>query len=184
MKNYYKILQIDEKADIEIIKKVYKFLVKNNHPDLFEGKEKEEAIILVQNLNEAYEVLSNEEKRKIYDKQLEEEKIKESDVLENLKRLEKENILLQEKLIEKENIIQKIFAELDMPYISNYTQSHFNANMQNADQNNVEEDVGKKYVEYMKETAFKILFLIIAFCIVLLLITNITKNNYFRLLMR
>jgi len=184
MKNYYKILQIDERADIEVIKKVYKFLVKKNHPDLFEGKEKEDSIILVQNLNEAYEVLSNEEKRKNYDKQLEEEKIKESDTLENIKRLEKENVLLQEKLIEKENIIQKIFAELDMPYIPNYTQSNFSSNMQNNNQNFVEDDVSKRYVEYMKVIIFKILFIVAVFGIVMLLITNITQNNYFRLLMR
>ena len=34
MKNYYQILQVDEKASVEIIEKAYKVLVKRYHPDL------------------------------------------------------------------------------------------------------------------------------------------------------
>ena len=43
MENYYEILEVNEKASIEIIKKVFKIHIKKNHPDLFTGKEKLEA---------------------------------------------------------------------------------------------------------------------------------------------
>ena len=39
MKNYYEILEINEKASQEIIEKVYKVLVKKYHPDLQENAE-------------------------------------------------------------------------------------------------------------------------------------------------
>ena len=41
MKNYYKILEVDKKASNKIIKGVYKLHIKENHPDLFQGPEKE-----------------------------------------------------------------------------------------------------------------------------------------------
>lgn len=70
-KNYYQILEIDKNASPEIIKKAYTTLAKKYHPDLQEnpGKKQEYENILKQ-INEAYEVLSNEEKRKEYDLKL------------------------------------------------------------------------------------------------------------------
>ncbi|GEP96269.1 DnaJ C-terminal domain-containing protein [Chitinophaga cymbidii] len=64
-KDYYKILGVDKKASAADIKKAYRKLAVKYHPDknpddkLAEEKFKE--------LNEAYEVLSDEEKRKKYD---------------------------------------------------------------------------------------------------------------------
>lgn len=69
-KNYYKILEIDKDASPEIIKKAYTTLAKKYHPDLQDESVKhiyEEKLKLI---NEAYEVLSNEEKRKQYDLEL------------------------------------------------------------------------------------------------------------------
>ena len=45
MKNYYEILQVSNKADKDTISKVYKYLIKKNHPDLFSGEEKKQAEI-------------------------------------------------------------------------------------------------------------------------------------------
>ncbi len=167
MKNYYKILQVDENASLEVIKKVYKYLIKKNHPDLFSGKEKEEAIILVQNLNEAYEVLYDEEKRKNYDIELKEQKINNEYNLASIQRLEKENLFLQEKLIEKEDVIERILKELDIPYIPGYTQEN---NFKNNSQ-----DIVKKEIEYMKEKMLRISFILIVFGILILLFINIKK---------
>lgn len=74
MENYYEILEVNEKASIEIIKKVFKIHIKKNHPDLFTGKEKLEAEEKVKKLNEAYATLSDEIKRKEYDLKLEQER--------------------------------------------------------------------------------------------------------------
>ena len=44
MKNYYEILQVDEKASSEIIEKAYKVLVKKYHPDLQKDIKKKELL--------------------------------------------------------------------------------------------------------------------------------------------
>lgn len=52
MKNYYEILEVNEKASKEVIEKVYKVLAKKYHPDLQrtpEEKEKAEEKILRKN---------------------------------------------------------------------------------------------------------------------------------------
>lgn len=75
MKNYYEILEINENASQEIIEKVYKVLVKKYHPDLQENTEtKAKYEEKIKEINEAYEVLSDEQKRKEYDAKLELEK--------------------------------------------------------------------------------------------------------------
>ncbi|EGK7561968.1 molecular chaperone DnaJ [Campylobacter coli] len=64
--SYYEILEITQSADKDTIKKAYRKMALKYHPDRNQGdKEAEEKFKLV---NEAYEVLSNEEKRSIYDR--------------------------------------------------------------------------------------------------------------------
>ena len=67
MKNYYEILEVDEKASQEVIDKAYRVLAKKYHPDLQEDKNKKIAEEKIKSLNEAYEILSKPEKRKSYD---------------------------------------------------------------------------------------------------------------------
>lgn len=75
MKKYYEILEINEKASQEIIEKVYKVLVKKYHPDLQETAEaKAKCEEKIKEINEAYDILSNSEKRAEYDAKLEQEK--------------------------------------------------------------------------------------------------------------
>jgi molecular chaperone DnaJ len=64
-KNYYDILEVDKTATIDDIKKSYKKLARQYHPDLNPNdKESEEKF---REIVEAYETLSDEEKRKEYD---------------------------------------------------------------------------------------------------------------------
>lgn len=64
-KDYYKILGVDKSATIDDIKKAYRKLAQKFHPDKNPGnKEAEEKF---KEINEAYEVLSDPEKRKKYD---------------------------------------------------------------------------------------------------------------------
>lgn len=64
--SYYEILEITQSADKETIKKAYRKMALKYHPDRNQGdKEAENKFKLV---NEAYEVLSNDEKRAIYDR--------------------------------------------------------------------------------------------------------------------
>lgn len=74
MKNYYEILEVDVKASKEIIEKAYKVLAKRYHPDTQSEDKKEWAEEKFKEINEAYEILSNEDTRKDYDVELEYDK--------------------------------------------------------------------------------------------------------------
>lgn len=71
MRNYYQILGVLPSASVEEIKERYRFLVKAYHPDRFAAeKEKAQASKEMQLINEAYSVLSDSEKRAIYDRKI------------------------------------------------------------------------------------------------------------------
>lgn len=74
MKDYYEILEVSKNASQEIIEKAYKVLAKKYHPDLQEEQNKKIAEEKMKLINEAYEILSNDNKRKEYDIELENEK--------------------------------------------------------------------------------------------------------------
>ena len=78
-KNYYDILQINQNASPEIIEKAYKTLAKKYHPDLQEENNKKEAEEILKEINEAYEILSNPEKKALYDQNLRNETISQED---------------------------------------------------------------------------------------------------------
>ena len=63
--DYYKILEVNKKATIEEIKKSYKRLVAKYHPD--RNSDDETAIEKFKQVTEAYEVLSDDKKRREYD---------------------------------------------------------------------------------------------------------------------
>jgi molecular chaperone DnaJ len=63
--NYYATLGVSPDADYEEIKAKYRQLVKEYHPDI--TKDEKTAEVLAE-ITKAYDVLSDEEKRKIYDK--------------------------------------------------------------------------------------------------------------------
>ena len=63
---HYDVLEVSENASQEVIQMAYKALVKKYHPDVNKGFA-EEAEQLLKLINEAYETLSDPEKRKEYD---------------------------------------------------------------------------------------------------------------------
>lgn len=67
-KDYYKILGVSKTADEKDIKKAYRTQTKEYHPDKYKGDLTEEQIMQkMADINEAYEVLSDPEKRHQYD---------------------------------------------------------------------------------------------------------------------
>jgi curved DNA-binding protein len=64
-KDYYKVLGVDRNADQETIKRAFRKLARQYHPDVNKGDKKAEEKF--KEINEAYEVLSDPEKRKLYD---------------------------------------------------------------------------------------------------------------------
>lgn len=65
--DYYEILDVDRKANEKEIKSAYRKLARKWHPDLHSGNQKEAAEEKFKQINEAYEVLSDSEKRSKYD---------------------------------------------------------------------------------------------------------------------
>ena len=91
MKNYYEILEVDKNASEEVIEKAYKTLAKKCHPALHNNSHCQDKM---RQINEAYEILSNDFKRREYD-----EKIKRQSVsIEEYNRIIQENNRLKKDL--------------------------------------------------------------------------------------
>lgn len=65
-KDYYKALGVERNADEAAIRKAYRKLARKHHPDVNPGNP--EAEERFKEINEAYEVLSDQAKRKLYDR--------------------------------------------------------------------------------------------------------------------
>jgi len=66
--DYYEVLGVPRDADADAIKKAYRKLALQWHPDRHQGDAKEEAEARFKRVSEAYEVLSDPEKRERYDR--------------------------------------------------------------------------------------------------------------------
>lgn len=65
-RDYYEVLGVSKNATDDELKKAYRKLAKQYHPDANPDK-KEEAEKKFKEINEAYEVLSDKQKRQMYD---------------------------------------------------------------------------------------------------------------------
>lgn len=81
MNNFYEILEVSEKASVEVIDRAYRVLAKKYHPDVQVDNKKESEEKMKQ-INEAYETLINPAKREEYDKKLEKDRTKEQNKIE------------------------------------------------------------------------------------------------------
>ena len=63
-KDYYKVLGVERTDDDEVIKKAFRRLARKYHPDVSKAADASERM---QEINEAYEVLRDKEKRAAYD---------------------------------------------------------------------------------------------------------------------
>ena len=66
-KNYYDVLGVAKDADLNTIKKAYRKLVRQYHPDVSKDPD---AVKKTAEVNEAYEILKDQEKRAEYDEML------------------------------------------------------------------------------------------------------------------
>lgn len=70
MKTLYEILEVSETASEEIIEKAYKVLAKKHHPDLQPQEKKQQAEQIMKQINEAYSILGDKQKRQAYNEKL------------------------------------------------------------------------------------------------------------------
>ncbi len=74
MKNLYEILEVSENASQEVIEKAYKVLAKKYHPDVQPENKKEQAEQKMKQLNEAYSILTDKNKKNEYDEKVRRER--------------------------------------------------------------------------------------------------------------
>lgn len=164
-KNYYDILEINKNASPEIIEKAYKTLVKKYHPDLQENDLKIKYEEKIKKINEAYEVLSDPEKRKNYDLNLKNIEIS----VDNYNNLYNENINLKNEINYLKNNLNsyKQNNNNSINNINNNFNTNSNSNYNNSI-NNLENEINQKinnavnkayydaYIQDLKNRGFKI----------------------------
>jgi len=180
MKDYYKILEVNKSASSEIISKVYKILAKKYHPDMNKD-DIEDAEEKFKEISEAYEVLSNEEKRKTYDEELEEyeKQLKEEKVTSNYVPLGV-FLKLQEYCKDLENSILN-FTNTTNNFVSNanpvIAQDNDYENMSIAELETKIEELEKEEKKEKKVKRMELLKNVIATIIMLLFILWLFKQN-------
>lgn len=154
MKNYYEILEVDRNASKEIIEKAYKTLAKKYHPDVQEQNQKKIAEEKMKLINEAYSVLSDENQKEEYDKQLEDDIISK----EMYQELVQENIELKRKMQNNANANNKYINQQYVSYnqpMSNrqsYDQEEYNNKMNQA----VNKAYYDAYIQDLKNRGYRI----------------------------
>ncbi|MFR2788630.1 MAG: J domain-containing protein [Clostridia bacterium] len=125
MKNYYDILEVNRRASKEVIEKAYKVLVKKYHPDLYTGEKQKYAEKKIKDINEAYDVLSDEFLKEQYDTELEKE---------------------IEEMYQKKYSVRNNFKEYQTNSENDINNSEFNKNNANKSNNekNTEQEYNKK----------------------------------------
>lgn len=171
-KNYYDILEVNKNASPEIIEKAYKTLVKKYHPDLQDNNLKAEYEEKIKLINEAFEVLSDSEKRKNYDLNLKQTEFSVVDynnlINENLKLKNEINYLKNNLINYKNNINNNLNNKINENYNNinknNFNNSNYNKNINNNYSENIQQkydDVINKayydaYIQDLKNRGYKI----------------------------
>lgn len=154
-KNYYDILEVNKNASPEIIEKAYKTLVKKYHPDLQTSNLKNEYEEKIKEINEAYEVLSNPEKRKTYDIELKNNEISQEDYnnlyYENTE-LRNEINYLKNNNYQTQNNIQQPQSYQTTNNKNNINQEEINQRINNA----VNKAYYDAYIQDLKNRGYKI----------------------------
>ena len=143
MENLYELLEVSEKASQEIIEKAYKTLAKKWHPDLQEGSNKALAEEKMKKINNAYSILSDENKRKKYDAKLEEER----------ERLKEENSIQRS---EPQEEIQYQEDEPRQEYGFENLSRKEQARLKRKIEKNANEEYRKLYEDYFRSLVYKV----------------------------
>lgn len=153
MLNLYEILEVSEKASKEVIEKAYRVLAKKYHPDLQLEENIKDAENKMKQINEAYEILSNDEKRKQYDIELqnikkEQKRREQIEIQNNQQKTYNEHIRQQEMYNN-----QKIRNE-QIDYEKEVKRQEYNNNQKL--QNEMKRAYAQAYNDYWRSKGYKI----------------------------
>lgn len=158
MENYYEILEISQNASKEIIDKAYRTLAKKYHPDANPEDKKKWAEEKFKKINEAYEVISDTQKRKDYDIRLAKEKEMLLSDNQNLKD-KYEEICKQNKIL-KSRLENLNINKPNNSYIPNNNENENYINIQDEINRKVAQSVNKAYhdayIQRMRSYGYRI----------------------------
>ena len=191
MKNYYEILEVDQKASQEVIEKAYKTLVKKYHPDLQQGAKREEYSEKIKEVNQAYDVLSDEFQRAEYDETLENDRFTQEKYAETIQ----ENYQLKQQITRMEQ--QQAYRQQIENQKNNFVDQGSVMNMGRVLKEQInaarEKAYYDAYIEDMKNRGYKIrykhsikdylkavIFIIITICIFFLIYQIPPVKQYFQ----
>lgn len=173
-KNYYDILEINKNASPEIIDKAYKTLVKKYHPDLQDNNLKYEYEEKIKLINEAFEVLSNKEKKKNYDLNLKSNEIS----IEDYDNLINENLKLKKEInyLKNNQNLNNDFSENSKEnYNEAINKAYYDAYIQDLKNKGYKIRYKKTFKDYLKS----LISIFITFIIFLLIFQIPFIKNYF-----
>lgn len=148
MKTLYEILEVSEKASKEIIEKAYKVLAKKYHPDLQQENERKNAEEQMKQINEAYEILSDDNKRKQYDEEL---ALKREEEQNKSPKVQETNYEFANQNNQNQQTQNNVYAtEKNEKANTEYTQTYNNENIKYTKQQ-IENEYRKKQQELQKE---------------------------------
>lgn len=151
MKTLYELLEVSETASKEIIEKAYKVLAKKYHPDLQKEEDKEKAEQKMKQINEAYDILSDDTKRGKYDEELKFKRQQE----EIQKNQSQNNQTQNDQTKNNQTIITNTYNE---SYNQEQTQEELEKMRQkiNEMQNQYQQKYQEAYEGYLKSLGYKI----------------------------
>ena len=149
-KNYYDILEVNKNASPEIIEKAYKTLVKKYHPDLQDNNLKAEYEQKIKLINEAFEVLSDSEKRKNYDLNLKQTEFS----VEDYNNLINENLKLKNEINYLKNNFNNNFNNKINENLNYNDINKNNLNNNKNINNNYSENIRQKYNEAINKAYY------------------------------
>mgnify|MGYP004525857885 FL=1 len=169
MKNYYEILEVDKNASEEVIEKAYKTLAKKYHPDLQNNSDCQDKM---RQINEAYEILSNDFKRREYD-----EKIKKQSVS-----IEEYNKIIQENNRLKQDL-QKVTSTNNISNLNQidslqFARRYYSKIRKKSEQPQIQYNRKKINISFEKIKRL-IIYILILFGIGILLATIPVSRNFF-----
>ena len=154
MKNYYEILEVDKKASKEVIEKAYKALAIKYHPDLKEGEDKKLSEKRMIEINEAYNVLSDETRRAEYDSKLQSAQ---ENLYGNSEFLKAENDRLKQELARIKGVNPSEITNTNTNY-SNYTEEEFNRLLHEKINEARQKAYHDAYVDDMKRRGYHVVY--------------------------
>ena len=169
MKNYYEILEVDKNASEEVIEKAYKTLAKKYHPDLQNNSNSQNKM---QQINEAYEILSNDFKRREYDEKIQKQSVS----------VEEYNKIIQENNRLKQDL-QKVTTNNNISNLNQidslqFARRYYSKIKRASEQPQIQYNRKKINVSFEKIKRL-IIYILILFVIGILLATIPVSRNFF-----